>query len=188
VKIASRNLRDLDRVTIEVNASPDAVSVATRYPQDEGVGVMVQYRIRVPQDCLVSRITSVNGRLHISGVRNARELRSVNGNVDILDSSGQIKAHTTNGNIHVELRRFDDSHSLSVETVNGSVLVGLPADSGGALDILTMNGDFRSEFPVTLEGSFSPRGFHGTLGRGGSPVRVRSVNGGIRVVAIRPSV
>jgi hypothetical protein len=188
VKIASRNPRDLDRVTIEVNARPDAVSVTTRYPRDEGVEVMVQYRIRVPQDCLLSRVTSVNGGLHISGVPNAGELRSVNGNLEILDSSGQIKAHTTNGNIHVELRHFNDSHSLSAETVNGSVLVALPSDAGGALDVLTMNGDFRSELPVTLEGSFSPRGFHGTLGRGGSPVRVRSVNGGIRVVAMRPTV
>lgn len=188
VKTANRHQSDLDRVTIEVNARPDSVSVTTRYPQDEGVEVMVRYRIRVPQDCLLSRVTSVNGGLHISGVPNAREIRSVNGNVDILDSSGQIKAHTTNGNIHVELRRFDDSNSLSAETVNGSVVVGLPPDAGGALDIFTMNGDFRSELPVTLEGSFSPRGFHGTLGRGGSPVRVRSVNGGIRVVAMRPSV
>ncbi len=187
VKIANRNPRDLDRVTIEVNALPDAVSVTTRYPQDEGVEVMVQYRIKVPQDCLLSRISSVNGGLHISGIPNARELHSVNGNLDILDSAGKIKAHTTNGNIHVELRRFDDAQSLSAETVNGSVLLELPRDAGGTLDIATMNGDFRSEIPVTLEGSFSPRGFHGTLGRGGSPVRVRSVNGGIRVVATRPS-
>jgi hypothetical protein len=188
LKIANRNPGDLDRVTVEVNARPDAVSVSTRYPRDEGVEVMVQYRIRVPQDCLLSRISSVNGGLQIRGIPNARELRSVNGNVEIFGSSGQIKAHTTNGNIHVELRRFDGSHSLSAETVNGSVLVALPPDAGGVLDILTMNGDFRSELPVTLEGSFSPRGFHGILGRGGSPVRVRSVNGGIRVVAIRPSV
>jgi DUF4097 and DUF4098 domain-containing protein YvlB len=188
VKTANRRPSDLERVTIEVHAVPDAVSVTTRYPHDEGVEVVVQYRIRIPQDCMLSRVSSVNGGLRISGVPNARELRSVNGNVEILDSSGQIKAHTTNGNIRVELRHFNDSHSLSAETVNGSVLVALPPDAGGALDVLTMNGDFRSELPVTLQGSFSPRGFYGTLGRGGSPVRVRSVNGGIRVVAMRPSV
>lgn len=188
VKTANRNVRDLERVTIEVNARPDAVSITTRYPHDEGVEVSVQYRIRVPQDCLVARVTNVNGGLRISGVPNARELRSVNGNVEILDSSGQIKAHTTNGNIHVEMRSFNDSQSLSAETVNGSVLVALPPDAGGELDVATMNGDFRSELPVSLEGSFSAHGFHGTLGRGGSPVRVRSVNGGIRVVAMRPSV
>lgn len=188
VKTAQRSTQDLDRVSIEVNATPNAVSVNTRYPHDEGVEVMVQYRIRVPQNCVLSRVTSVNGGLRVSGVSNTREIRSVNGNVEILESSGQIKATTTNGNIHVELRRFDDSHSLSAETVNGSVLVAMPSEAGASLDILTMNGDFRSELPVALEGSFNPRGFHGTLGRGGGPVRVRSVNGGIRVVAMQPSV
>src|SRR6516225_11271884 len=48
VKTAKQQESDLERVSIEVDARPDAVSVATRYPQNEGVEVAVEYTIHVP--------------------------------------------------------------------------------------------------------------------------------------------
>src|SRR5215467_12370489 len=39
IKTAKNNESDLDRVSIEVDAKPHSVSVATRYPQNEGVEV-----------------------------------------------------------------------------------------------------------------------------------------------------
>src|SRR5215510_16572808 len=48
VKTAKHHDSDLRRVTIEVSARPDAISVSTRYPQDEGVEVAVEYLIHVP--------------------------------------------------------------------------------------------------------------------------------------------
>ena len=188
VKSARRNRRDLDRVSIEVRERPDAVSVVTHYPHDEGVDVAVEYHIHVPRDAQVQRVATVNGGLHITGINNAGELRTVNGNVEVFESSGRISAHTTNGNLRLELNRFDGQSSLTAETVNGSVMIGMPSDAGGSIDITTLNGDFRSDLPVTLEGTFGPRELHGTLGRGGSPIRVRTVNGGIRVVATRPTI
>ncbi len=188
VKSAKRNGRDLERVKIEVSERPDAVTVVTHYPHDEGVEVAVEYRIRVPRDAQVRRVATVNGGLRISGISNAGELRTVNGNVELFDSSGRISAHTTNGNLRLELSRFDGQSSLTAETVNGSVMIAMPPDAGGLIDARTLNGDFRSDLPVTLEGTFGPRELHGTLGRGGSPIRVRTVNGGIRVVATRPTV
>jgi len=68
------------------------------------------------------------------------------------------------------------------------VMIGMPSGAGGSIDAVTLNGDFRSDLPVTLEGTFGPRELHGTLGQGGGPIRVRTVNGGIRVVATRPTV
>src|SRR5215831_14285938 len=48
VKTAKQRESDLERVSIEVEAKPNAVTVATRYPQDEGVEVAVEYTIHVP--------------------------------------------------------------------------------------------------------------------------------------------
>src|SRR5579863_4582822 len=56
VKIAKEKESDLDRVTIEVDAKPDDVSVVTRYPQNEGVEVSVEYTIRVPHGARVEHI------------------------------------------------------------------------------------------------------------------------------------
>ncbi len=188
VKSARRNPRDLERVQIEVEAGPDSVTVVTRYRQDDGVEVYVEYRIRVPRRVLLSRVATVNGMVQVSGVEASGELRSVNGNVEVFDSGGRLNAHTTNGNVRLELRELDPSGPLTAETVNGSVVLALPPDVGAELDVRSVNGDFHSELPVTLEGSLGSRRFQGQLGAGGSPIRIRAVNGGIRVVAIRPIV
>jgi hypothetical protein len=68
------------------------------------------------------------------------------------------------------------------------VVLALPPESGAELDVRSLNGDFRSELPVTMESSLGSREYHGQLGPGGGPVRLRTVNGGIRVVALRTTV
>jgi hypothetical protein len=188
VKSARRDPRDLRRVQIEVQARPDSVAVATRYPHDDGVEVYVEYRVRVPRRVLLRHVGTVNGSVHVSGVEATGELRSVNGNVEVLDGSGRWNARTTNGNVHLELRQVDPSGPLAAETVNGSIVLALPPDTGAELDVRNVNGDFQSELPLTLQGSLTSREFHGRLGAGGSPIRMRTVNGAIRVVSLRPVV
>jgi len=46
----------LDQVSIEIESRPDAVSVSTHYPQDEGVEVAVDYVIHVPRHAQLNRV------------------------------------------------------------------------------------------------------------------------------------
>src|SRR5258707_6090551 len=48
VKTAKHKESDLERVSIEVDAKPDAISIATRYPQNECVEVAVEDTIHPP--------------------------------------------------------------------------------------------------------------------------------------------
>src|SRR5260370_17392596 len=48
VKTAKNKESDLERVSIEVDVRPDAISLATRYPHNEGVEVVVEYPLHVP--------------------------------------------------------------------------------------------------------------------------------------------
>src|SRR2546422_8434104 len=171
VKSAKRNQRDLDRVSIEVSERPNAVSVLTHYPHDEGVEVAVEYRVHVPRDAQVRRVATVNGGLHVSGISNAGELRTVNGNVELFDSTGRISAHSTNGNLRLELNRFDSQSSLSAETVNGSVMIGMPSGAGGAIGAGTLNGDLWPPPPGALVGTFGLARTHRSPVPGRRPIR-----------------
>jgi len=188
VKTAQSDPRDLDRVQIEVQAQGEIVSVETRYPQDDGVEVYVEYHIRVPSHCELRRISTVNGFVRVFGVDGSGDFRTVNGSVEVFDSSGRFSAHTTNGNVRMALRGLEGNGPVALETVNGSVELGLPTDVGAELEVRSMNGDFRSELPVLVKDSVGPRGFRGRLGRGGGPVRIRTVNGPIRIVSLRGTV
>ena len=188
VKTAKHRESDLDRVTIDVDATKDSVSVSTRYPQNEGVEVAVEYTIHVPHSAHVEHLGTVNGSLRIAGVSDIDDLHTVNGDIEVFDAGGNVHAHTTNGNLHLELAHLRGSSGASAETTNGSVLLAVPSNTQADLEALCLNGNFLSELPVRMEGAQRPREIRGRLGRGGLPIHLRTINGGIRVVALRSTV
>jgi DUF4097 and DUF4098 domain-containing protein YvlB len=188
VKTAKHQESDLDLVSIDVDAKPNVVSVATHYPQNEGVEVVVEYTVRVPHCAHVEHLGTVNGTLRVSGVEKVEDLRTVNGNIDVYEAGGSVHAHTTNGNVHLELSHVQDKNGAIAETTNGSVLLAVPADTQADLETRCLNGNFSSELPVTFESALKPREMHGRLGHGGAPIRLHTVNGGIRLVSLRSTV
>ena len=190
VKTSQSDARALDEVKIEVKSTPDTLAVHTRYPATESDAVAVEYHIRVPNRTLLACVTTVNGSLWVSGVNAGGDLKSVNGNVEVTDSSGRFSAKTTNGDVHMELRKLNDGAPMNLETVNGSVVLGLPSNASADLKVRNMNGDLYSDFPVSsAEATPGARAFHGRLGHGGGgPISVRTVNGGIRLLLEHPGV
>ena len=188
VKTAKNKESDLDLVSIDVDAKAGAVSVATRYPQNEGVEVAVEYIVRVPHSARLEHLATVNGTLRVSGIEAVEDLRTVNGNIEVYDGGGSVHARTTNGNLHLELLHVQDRNGAVAETTNGSVLLAVPADTQADLEARCLNGNFSSELPVTLESVQRPREVHGKIGHGGVPLHLHTVNGGIRVVALRSTV
>jgi putative adhesin len=188
VKTAKQKESDLERVSIEVDARPDAVSIATRYPQNEGVEVAVEYTVHVPHGARVEHIGTVNGTLRISGIENVEDVHTVNGNIEMFEAGGSVHAHTTNGNVHLELARLQDKTGAIAETTNGSLVLAVPSDLQAEVEARCLNGNFSSEIPITMESTQRPREVHGRLGHGGAPIHLRTVNGGIRVVILRSTV
>jgi Toastrack DUF4097 len=188
VKTARRNQADLDRVQIEVENRSGNVTVRTRYPQDSGVDVQVEFRVHVPYRVLLGEVATVNGSVRVSNIEGAGRIRSTNGNVEVLDSAGRFSARTTNGNVRLELRRLTDGEPMALETVNGSIVLALPPDAQANLNIRSMNGDFHSDLPVEARGSLSTRAFRGKIGSGGGEITIRTINGWIRLVQERPSI
>ncbi len=108
VKTAKHQESDLALVSIDVDAKPDSVSVTTRYPQNEGVEVAVEYVVHVPRGAHVEHLGTVNGTLRVAGVEAVEDLRTVNGNIEVYEGGGAVRAHTTNGNVHLELLHIQD--------------------------------------------------------------------------------
>ena len=188
VKTAKQKESDLERVTIDVEAKPDAISITTRYPQNEGVEVAVDYTIHVPHGAHIEHIGTINGSLRIAGVPAVEDLHTVNGNIDVYDGGGNVHAHTTNGNVHLELAHFSGGVGASAETTNGSLVLALPSDTQAELETRCLNGNFLSELPISMESTLRPREMHGRFGGGGAPIKLRTINGGIRIVTLHATV
>jgi hypothetical protein len=150
VKTAKQKESDLELVSIDVDAKRDSVSVTTRYPQNEGVEVAVEYIVHVPHCAHVEHLGTVNGTLRVAGVEAIEDLRTVNGNIEVYEGGGSVHAHTTNGNVHLELLRVQDKNGAVAETTNGSLLLAVPADTQADLEARCLNGNFSSELPLAL--------------------------------------
>ena len=142
----------------------------------------------MPHAAHVEHIGTINGTLVVAGVDVVDDLRTVNGNIEVYDGGESVHAHTTNGNIHLELAHFRGGTGASAETTNGSLLVALPSDAAADLETRCLNGNFLSEMPIAMESTLRPREMHGRLGKGGAPIKLSTINGGIRIVTLRATV
>jgi hypothetical protein len=179
---------NLDLVAIDVDARPDALSITTRYPQEEGVEVAVDYTIHVPKHAQLTHVTNVNGTVRIIDLFAVGDLHTVNGNIEIYEGGGDVHAHTTNGNVYLELKHPSAAKGALAETTNGSVMLAIPSDIQADLEARCMNGNFSTELPFMMQGAAQQRVLHGKLGHGGIPIKVGTVNGTIQVVALKSTV
>ncbi len=169
---------------VRVNAAGSSVTAEGPERGDgrRGRGWSVSYRIWAPRRTALDLVAH-NGGVSIHAMQSETRFTTVNGGVTLNDVSGRIVGRTANGGVNVRLSgaRWEGA-GLDVETTNGGVTLTLPRDYSAALEVSTVNGGLRSDIPVTLpEGR--RRDIRTTLGSGGPLIKVRTVNGGVRLAA-----
>jgi len=181
---SGRSQQDLDEARIVVDASASSVDIRTKYPEHENHqhAASVEYTITVPRGASLDRIEAVNGNVTIEGVAGAVRVNSVNGKVDVRRAEGDVEASTVNGRVEAAFERLS-SHRISLNTVNGGILLALPKDAGAHLKASTVHGDISSDFDLTVRhAGFGPgSNLDTTIGSGGADVKLATVNGGINL-------
>jgi DUF4097 and DUF4098 domain-containing protein YvlB len=147
----------------------------------------------------VVTVHSVTGDVRVSGVRAQLEAHSTNGTVEAEDVTGSVNAETVNGDIKLRGIHSDDVNATTVNgdieyrgTIrdngryrlsnhNGDVTVAVPAGANASVTVSTFNGDFDSDFPVTLAGGRQGKRFTFTIGSGSATLDLESFQGSIRL-------
>jgi hypothetical protein len=142
----------------------------------------VSYRISVPRRNDLD-LRANNGGITINGVSGTIKFDTNNGGVKLADLGGEVRGETHNGGLTVTLGGQQwDGQGIDVETTNGGVTIEIPDGYNADLETRTVNGGFKTDSPLTIQGELSPRrGISTTLGSGGAPVRVRTTNGGLKI-------
>ena len=146
--------------------------------------VQVDFSVRVPRDVRFVG-NSVNGSIVATSLSSDVEAYTVNGRVQV-STSGAASAETVNGSIDATLGSPKWEGALDFRTVNGAINLTLPAAVATELRAETMNGDIRSDFPISIQ-STRQRGkrITGTIGSGGRELHISSLNGTIRLQSSR---
>lgn len=180
---------DTDAVQIRLQETSRGVKVWAKYPKDNhwdddhnGGNVSVDFTIYVPSGIAFSGNT-VNGSIEARGLEGPVDLDTVNGSIR-LSSNQDAEASTVNGSIKAEVNSGDWKEPLSLETVNGSIELRVPENLDADFHAETVHGQITSDFPVTLQGTFGPKEISGKIGRGGRDLRLSTVNGSIKLLAM----
>jgi DUF4097 and DUF4098 domain-containing protein YvlB len=145
-------------------------------------------------------LRSVQGSVSLTGAKGRLDVHSVNADVEVSASSGEVTAETVNGDVILDRVdatsvtatslngdvgyygpiRTNGRYALS--THNGDVTVTMAENTSAAVSVSTFNGEFASEFPVTLTETRKGKRFSFTLGSGSAQVTLESFQGTIELV------
>ncbi len=181
---SANNAEGLARIHLKIESSAHRLQIKTEHEMKwkfwDNMNAQVHYTLMVPAGVSLEKIDVVNSSIHVTGVKGSVNLDTVNGNIDAEGLTGPGAFETVNGSITAAYTSLAAHPEISLETVNGSCTLVLPADAAFRLATETVNGRTSCDFPITLEKS-GKHEMRGTVNGGGSDVKMESVNGGLSV-------
>jgi predicted RNA-binding protein len=144
-------------------------------------------------------VTTVDGEVTVESVRGAVRVDAQADDVVVRDVIGDVRV--TSGTGDIDLIQIDGDHVFA-ETIDGELTFVGPLHAGGTYEfsthsgdadvtvppevsaevsVSTFDGDFASDFPVTLRRSSTGQRFSFTLGGGAASLSIRVFDGEIRL-------
>ena len=178
--------KDLDRTKISVEVDKyegkEWIHIRTEFGVHSLNSASVDYTIKAPADAILEDIELVNGNLKITGVTGYLSLGTVNGSITASGMTGNAWVETVNGNLDLTFEKIGAGQTVDLESVNGAILLRMPANSNAQVDAETLNGNLSSEFGLTVEKSeWIGRSMEGLVGSGGARITIETVNGNINI-------
>jgi len=178
----------LEAMKIDIDAGPKSISIETRYPEnnwkhwggdDSG---SVKYTITVPRDVEISKIDTVNSDVIVSEVTGSINTESVNGKLQVKGAVSDVDADTVNGNIDVSFARMGAGQKISMDAVNGRIVLRLPADASAQIDAETLNGSIDAgDFGLHADDGYVGHELDSKIGGGDARITIDTVNGTVTI-------
>jgi hypothetical protein len=161
---------------LEIKAEGSNINIVAVRPHEEG-----DYRFRVPRTMAVVLAGALRGDMHIVGMQAEIEAVVPEGDITLDGVRGPLVVQGVNGDVSVRFSALAASGTSSVNSVNGTVDVTLPADAAVTLDLMTVNGDILTDLPIEVKNRKvvpwgGPRSLRGTLNGGGVELKINSIN------------
>jgi len=174
--------QEADALAADVRVLTDGGRIRSEGRASDGRGGWsVSFEVMAPAQHGLTLRTK-NGGITVKGVHADIDMETANGGITLSDVNGEVRGRTTNGGVQIDLS--GDAwvgQGLDVQTHNGGIRLSVPDGYSARLEAGTSNGGVRCDFPVTVQGTID-RDLSVDLGRGGVPLKIRTVNGGVSIV------
>lgn len=180
----------LDKLQVVVEADEDYLRIEAKHPNskkswnhwgDDHSG-SVTFLLTVPAGTRLDTISTVNGNIEISEVNGSVKAETVNGDLDTSNLTANVDLETVNGGIKANFDKLGGDQRVSAEAVNGKIVLQLPANASARINAETVNGSIDADdFGLEPEKGFVGRDLDGTIGDGDARISLDTVNGSIRI-------
>ena len=109
-------------------------------------GSSADYTLTVPRGTSVNVQNSWGGDITCSGTTGDVEIKSMNGEIRLDDIAGGVLVETLNGEIRATIRALQENKPLSFTSMNGEVVLRLPAAAKANVRLRTQNGSVLTDF------------------------------------------
>ena len=122
-------------------------NVATLDALSDGwAGAPADFSITVPGNTAVVVKSSYGSDITCAGVSGDLEIKSMSGEIKLDDIAGGALVETMNGEIHAVVRELRDGKPLSFTSMNGEVVLRVPANAKANVRLRTQNGSILTDF------------------------------------------
>ncbi|MDJ0656814.1 MAG: DUF4097 family beta strand repeat-containing protein [Xanthomonadales bacterium] len=185
-RITGKSDKALDRVKVKIKDNPSHLRIETVHTKSKSWwggdgGASVSYTLKVPRSAELESVETVNGSLRIEGVSGRVDADTVNGDIEVSELQSDAKLSTVNGSIKAQFDRFGDDQRVSIDSVNGKIVVYMPDSADVDIRAETVHGGLKNDFGLPVEKGFVGRDLRGKLGSGGGRLSLDTVNGSISI-------
>jgi hypothetical protein len=124
---------------------------------------------------------NTHGDVKIDGISGGVTARTTNGDVKATNVGGKVVLSTTNGDLEFEAEPMASLSDVSLTTTNGDIRAALPPSTEGLFDLVSSNGEVKSDFPLESTSKNRSNHLRGQIGLAPRPVKMRSTNGDVVV-------
>jgi hypothetical protein len=174
---------DTARLPVVIDDTPSRVSV--RALQAGGAtdpALRVDVVVRVPRAAAIDRVQVLEGRIVVNGFAGSLSADIRRGPIEGKDLSGTLRLEAGIGSVILTGVRLTVDGVLRLRAFNGDVRLALAARPADArIMALALNGQIKSDIPLTMRDSWGPRWGETTLGKGEPVISLDVVTGTIEL-------
>lgn len=173
--------KPLDNMKVDIDSAGSVVQIKSELERDrewfhwDFKGKEINYHITVPPSIKVS-VDNVNGEIELNGINSEVEASTVNGTITFDNLCGIKDLSTVNGKISGTI---DSVKNIKLETVNGSIDLGITKTFSGSIKATVVNGRIKYENLTLSDPVEEKKSLRGYIGNRDNELSIDAVNGRI---------
>src|SRR5262249_8418073 len=143
--------------TLRLNATTGNGDVTIAKAGAEVTATTGNGRVTVGETSGRVNVTSGNGDIRVDNASGQVHVSTGNGRVFVNAGSGPVSVSSGNGDIDVRVKSVTSASDMNFVTGSGSIMVALPNDYNGDVDLSTGNGSMSTDFEIKVAGRMNPQ-------------------------------